>query len=178
MTKFKADSFCIQHYDRLRADLSTWGFWGSVMACMSTTQNICESLFSSATFICWCFCDVNFSSFLFLFCHLEPFHPAFDGPKVVAQVEHPGWLDSRKRPRRRWSQFCHWRITAAVPLVWTWQRGVSHALWADCQEAQGGRGESRNRRVQLSTAKLSNTRQIHLNIWKVLWRCYHYLVRL
>ena len=126
------------------------------------------------------FCSLVMWTFpvFFLFTHLEPFHPAFDGPKVVAQVEHPGWLDSRKRPRRRGSQFCHWRITAAVPLVWTWQRGVSHALWADCQEAQGGRGESRNRRVQLSTAKLSNTRQIHLNIWKVLWRCYHYLVRL
>ena len=122
-------------------------------------------------------CDKNFASFL-SFPHLEPFHPAFDGPKVVAQVEDPGWLDSRKRPRRRKPHFWHWRITAAVPLVWIWQRGVSLALWAACQETQGGRREPRNRRIKLSTAKLSNSGQIHLNIWKVLWRCYHYLVRL
>ena len=157
-------------HDRLRADLSTWGFWGSVMACMSTTQNICESLFSSATFIfalLWC----ELFQFPFFISHLQPSHPTLDSPKVVAQVEHPSGLDSRKRPRRV-SRFQHWGIAAAVPLIEIWQGGIPIA----CQETHGGRRKSWDRIVQLVTAKLPNSGKIHL-IWKVLKHCY-YLVRL
>ena len=135
---------------------------------------------------------------------LQSFHPTLDSSKVVAKVENTSGLDARECPRRMF-WFWNWGTCAVVsptqgnPCMLTAWKSQNSRFCVWCwiplvrQETERCRRESGwSSRVELSTAKMSDSGKVHLLsawqsngmilicIWKVsgFEASRYYLVRL